>query len=64
MQMPDKKKQTTRTGTAPQYPGKTDATAAEKTYLNHGVETLVAKDNPDDSQLGAGGGPTKAPRRA
>jgi hypothetical protein len=22
-------------------------------YLNHGVESLVAMDNPDDSQLGA-----------
>lgn len=25
----------------------------EKTSLDHGVESLVAQDNPDDSQLGA-----------
>lgn len=27
--------------------------AAEQAYLNHGVESLVSMDNPDDSQLEA-----------
>lgn len=26
----------------------------DQAYLNHGVQSLVAMDNPDDSQLGAG----------
>jgi hypothetical protein len=28
-------------------------TKQEQTYLDHGAESLVAMDNPDDSQLGA-----------
>lgn len=37
----------------PQRPASREAKADEQTYLNHGVESLVAQDNPDDSQLGA-----------
>ncbi len=33
---------------------------APKTYLDHGVDSLVAMDNPDDSELGA---PQLAPKR-
>lgn len=32
-------------------------------YLNHGVESLVAQDNPDDSQLGAEKAPKRGSRR-
>jgi len=33
--------------------GSKEQAARGKEYLDHGVESLVAMDNPDDSQLGA-----------
>lgn len=37
--------------------------AEPRSYLNHGVESLVAMDNPDDSQLGAERAPKRGSRR-
>lgn len=52
--MPNYDQQFTK-ATAPN--AKNGERAESTSYLNHGVESLVAMDNPDDSQLGAPGKP-------
>lgn len=51
----------------PRNQNQTEKTPPERkevtSYLNHGAESLVAMDNPDDSQLGTDKAPKRGSRR-